>query len=638
MFIGRKNELKALADFTRILDNKKGGLVWLNGEMGLGKTSLIRKFFEQSTKKNSEIAHIYFECPSPVGKFKVSKLQPLSTFAPIVNRILNYSKAGAKKKLALDMGLTFLTAIPVVGDLFYAAKEFGRDWRSYKKATEGFEDEKSSSINDFYSAICEFSLKQPLIIAIDDIGWMDSSSALLLEKLINDLSQLPIVIIIAHRKGIIENEVPHIGSLIKNALGTSTSIEITLNSMTEEEIKLWAKKHILNYSTNEEFNSKLIDASDGVPAVLNEFLAFFKDHPPFNSEKHLNESALEEDFLPQNVKSVFSENIISLLPEEKNLLAICAAEGKEFTAYMVSQLINTDILTTIKKLRELMLKAPIFRSIGLQKRYGMKTTAYCFIQSFYYEYFSDLLEYEEKIALHSQIASILKLQFDQLENDQKDNLAPIIAAHSEQSGDDETVQAMIKINLDSRKNLGEEVSDEQIAHNKNINDENNIDELNIVNLVDFYGLKDAISKLFLAQKYEKLITEEENIMSQISFSLLPDELILLKLIMVRAYIENGLIEEAKTKLNHVEADIGEDANNQCLLLNTKAILYNENGNHFRAIKILKTAAKISLGLSAEYHLLTLRNIANMIANEDKQLSQEYSKAADQLAESIGIRV
>ncbi|MFW5663055.1 MAG: hypothetical protein ACOCZW_04960, partial [Bacteroidota bacterium] len=65
-------------------------------------------------------------------------------------------------------------------------------------------------------------------------------------------------------------------------------------------------------------------------------------------------------------------------------------------------------------------------------------------QAFYHSYFENSLEYEEYVALHSQIANHLKERYDEADSEAlKEQIAPFLAAHSAEAGDDDTAQSML---------------------------------------------------------------------------------------------------------------------------------------------------------------------------------------------------
>ena len=122
--------LKSAISETR---NGKGSILFVAGEAGLGKTYLSKNAIELCSLAENNIIGFVSECEVPIGKFNISNVLPLKPFAKIVEELIHNKGVSAQKRFAFNVGLTLLTAIPLAGEVFYAAKEISKDWREYKK-------------------------------------------------------------------------------------------------------------------------------------------------------------------------------------------------------------------------------------------------------------------------------------------------------------------------------------------------------------------------------------------------------------------------------------------------------------------------------------------------------------------------
>ena len=209
IIIQRAKTLDILHSSAEKLKKKQGSVIFLSGETGFGKTTLLRVFEDSSQKQDKALVSMA-ACQAPVGTMQVGMLQPLGPFLRLIEELKSSeSVMTPKKKLAINIGMTLLTSVPYFGDLVDAVKEINRDVQLYKnekEKTEGKKDEqeKKDLYLEFFKTLSEWSSKSPLILILDDMHWCDAESALLIEKLIEKIDSLPILLVIAYRRSIAE--------------------------------------------------------------------------------------------------------------------------------------------------------------------------------------------------------------------------------------------------------------------------------------------------------------------------------------------------------------------------------------------------------------------------------------------------
>ena len=119
----------------KLLANLKkgsGSILAIHGETGMGKSYFMEEI-NRSCNRRSNITNVMVDCQAPIGSFKVGKLQAMMPFARAIEALMSNKQGTAEKKFAMNVGMTVLASIPLAGDLFYAVKELGRDWRQFKK-------------------------------------------------------------------------------------------------------------------------------------------------------------------------------------------------------------------------------------------------------------------------------------------------------------------------------------------------------------------------------------------------------------------------------------------------------------------------------------------------------------------------
>lgn len=640
--IGIDSEIELFQQKLKDLKNGKGCVIAVEGEGGAGKSFLMTEFMKIA-RKDETVISLMIENESPIGNFNVGNLQQLKPFSTAMDSMLEGNYKSAKDRFKKRLGISILASLPITGEIFYAVKEISKDWRDYKKeSSQEKTDDKVSAIDEFYNAFCSFADKSPLVLMIDDMQWADASSVEMIRRFAD--GKQPIVLIFSYRRSDFQD--PSIPLFPLIVTENHDIKRIRLNNLDSKEIESYFRANLSHYKDNDEFVNWVMDKSFGNPGILNEYLHYFEKHPPFNSTGELTIN-LNDVHMPVTASAALAENINDLSDADKNLLGICCAEGREFSAYMMSKLLNTNVVDVIQRLRTISQKSTVIRSIGANIRYGVKTTIYQFTQAFYYEYFLNGLEYEEKIALHGIVSKELKELYDNADEDEKEQIAPYLAAHSKEAENDELAEKMTQISQQNALKYNPEKAEESVQNgggngdsNDSSDEENNLSGTivvgNITDDFDFVIARNEVLDEVFANRYESAISKAENIYYTNTNRLRLIEKVQLLSIIAKSYISINDYSTAENKINDANQLLKEKPNAQaeCFILNTMALLDAEQGRVTQAMEKLRLAARMSMKLPVELKLLTITNIAKVVETTDPEMSASYKKAAYGLAEKL----
>lgn len=670
---GNSKIFELFKDALARLSNKQGSLIAINGEGGFGKTTILNQLYYNAVEKSNTVTAIT-NCQAPIGNFKVGNFQPFLPFSRIAEQILNRKSKTAEKELAYNVGMTVLSTIPIAGDLIFAVKELGKDIKQYKREKSmGKFKQISKGVSEYYDLFTQFSESEALAIFIDDMHWSDSQSVELLHLLAEEIAKYPLLIAFTFKQSELDKHSLPLISFIQKYLKSTENINIiNLEPFDITELTEICRYFIPNYRPNKEFDEWLFEHSFGVPNVVIEYMKYFQRVSPFKADGTLIEDFGDNEYLPVSVHSALSHDLDKLSDEEKNILAVCSAEGREFTALIVSSLLNTDILTAIQKLRNIQKRTSIIKSLGPQFRYGIKTTVYTFTQAFFHSFFENTLEYEEHVALHGRISSLLKQRFEEEESETiRQQIAPYLAAHSLEAGDHDTAKTMLLIAAEAAHQFGgndivqqaynnylminkqSEETDEtspiniafkNIVANANINNsiksnteetkENQTEEQ--LEIIDFQTMRRSIVEDFLAGRFhlsaDKAMTYYK--LHKDELSLIEKAQILGLAIKANTEIRNfntaDTYKEEALKLIKMEQDVVAE----CFVLNAISHLLMKQDKMSEAIDILTDSAKNAFNQPVELRLLTLSNIAIFLQKTNPEKAKPYLDAVRRLSASL----
>jgi len=689
IIIQRAKTLDILHSSAEKLKKKQGSVIFLSGETGFGKTTLLRVFEDSSQKQDKALVSMA-ACQAPVGTMQVGMLQPLGPFLRLIEELKSSETVMTpKKKLAINIGMTLLTSVPYFGDLVDAVKEINRDVQLYKnekEKTEGKKDEqeKKDLYLEFFQTLSEWSSKSPLILILDDMHWCDAESALLIEKLIEKIDSLPILLVIAYRKSIAEETLSPLLSVLRTVKDDGKSYRYCeVEAFSKSEVHELCVRILPQYSGNAEFESTLYDKTSGIPSVVTEYVRYFAKVSPFKDDGSVKEEFTRGDLLPSSVHAAFSKLIENLNEEEMMLLSLCAAEGVESSAFIISKLLNTDIVTAIRRIKRVQAKTGVLRSLGPHERYGVKTTLFEFTQTFYREYFEKSLEYEEKTAIHSQMMHVLQEQAEGLDEVQRSKITPYIVAHANGAGEKEVMQhGLLEIaqtsqhmslpsmsgfalqqydaNIKQLTSVGEEspidmklqrarigaelredfgmsvLTPEQVEYREHQKEDESEEQLHETIKADSAGMEREMITLCDEGSYEQALNQGNEFLGLHAGSIPKRDEAMISLLMARISLIVG--EHEKSDLFLKETDkIQEKIKDpiiECLLDNAHATYHLSMNEDVPAWKYLQKAAQSSVDLGREYQLLTIANIAKLLSGTRKSEANKYKKAAQTLAKAL----
>mgnify|MGYP000900525234 CR=1 FL=1 len=657
--IARTAQMETLRSARARLAKKQGSLLFVAAESGYGKSALLKEFSIESSSKNGAVT-VTVECQSPVGNFQVGNLQPLHPFLKILEELAANDSKSAQKKLVFNIGMSVLTILPFVGDAIYAVKEIGKDVRDFKKE-KATTTKVKSVVSEVFDLLKEYSLKSPLVLLMDDMQWCDAESVELLEQFAEHIANLPIMIAVCYRPNLVSEQLVPLMSLVKQWQPNGKNIiKLDIPPFTVSEIGLVCEAILPKYRRHIDFEQWLWDKSSGLPQIVIEFLQYFERVSPFDSNGNLSSEFMSGELVPTSVHAAFGRLVAQLSDDERNMLSLCSAEGNECTAFILSRLMNTDIVTVIKKLRTLQQRTGIIHSIGAHPRYGVKTTVYQFGQLFYQQHFHSLLEYEEKNALHDQIASILGKHYDEADNHTKKIIAPYLAAHHFESGNEAAARSMLAVTAQAASDVGSSSITEE-AHKrfdelsaKNEKPEHTLELISTFNKIDGIssgevtngGSVDVESEVKIEEIEKEVIALYHEGMFEKAAELAESSIETIRqtsvgvarlwVLAAKARIEMDDISTAKEYCKKCLAilETTPDAETKCMVLNTLAIVSIVSRDTAVGWNYLHQAAEVASSLSNEYRLLTITNIALLLQKTRPQEAVRYKKAAKALCKSL----
>ena len=476
VFVSRDKELARLDELSGRASEGQGQVCFVTGEPGLGKTSLTAEFARRAQQHNDELLVVIGDCNAQTGigdpylPFREvlgmlagdidDKVAQGMTTEENASRLRNFLRVS--KRIIVDVGPDLIDIfVPGAGlvtraGALVAGDKGDRKRRSRSGVTGGTSksmadaspgDDQSHIFEQVTTVLVALARQRPLVLILDDLQWIDESSASLLFHLARRIEGSRILIIGTYRpeevalgRGEQRHPLEQVVSELKRHYG---DMHITLGDDEEAEARQFIDA-LLDVEDNrfgEDFRRSLQQRTCGHPLFTTELLRDMHERGDLvqDDDGHWVEGpTLDWNALPAKVEGVIEERINRLRSELRDILTIASVEGETFTAQVIGRLqeiAERQILKTLSQ--ELDRQHRLVSEEGNERVGTTRVSQFRFRHQMFQKYFYDSLGESEREILHEEIAAVLEVLYD----DRSDEVAVQLARHYELAGLDSKAAA-----------------------------------------------------------------------------------------------------------------------------------------------------------------------------------------------------
>ena len=321
--LGRDAELGALRSALDDVCAGRGGILFVVGDIGIGKTRLIAELEELAGQRATLLQAFCAAVPAPppYGPFAAMLLAWLGLDAddrrPVVVESLERRLTaldglapGTPEGLARLLNLSVDKSDPHVADPI----------RAYADWVEALTSER------------------PVVIALDDIHWLEASSAFLAVQLAELAMQLPLLLVATLRP----DRESHGWSLRTSARAAhpSRAQELQLARLSDEDAREVLRE--LAPATDSDAAEELIQRAEGNPLFLEQLIRAWQEGASVRSEAGDVRTVATARLLPPALASIFVGRIDRLPPETRAVAQTAAAIGRTFTEDLLTRVVDLE--------------------------------------------------------------------------------------------------------------------------------------------------------------------------------------------------------------------------------------------------------------------------------------------------------
>jgi class 3 adenylate cyclase/tetratricopeptide (TPR) repeat protein len=388
-FVGRDRELEILLDAFERAKLGQGQAISLMSEAGIGKSRLLYEF--RKAVANEDVTFLEGRCLSyskgvayhPLIDILKSNfdIQDGESDAAITEKVQK-----GLKRLYIDKA----TNLPYFLELL-SVKDSGID-----KIVMSQEGKRDRIIEALKRIVLKGSEIRPLIMAFEDLHWVDKSSEEVLKYLSESIPGAAVFLIFTYRP-----------EFVHQWGAKSYHNQLTLNRLSNRE-SLGVASHLLG---TEEFDQNIeeliLEKGEGVPFFIEEFIKSLKDlgFIERDSNRYCIAKGIERVTIPSTIHDVIMARVDALSESAKELLQTGSVIGREFSYELikrVSDLPEKEMLSEISALKD---------SELLYERGIFPGTTYIFKHALTQEVVYDSILTTRKKKLHEDIANAIEEEF-----------------------------------------------------------------------------------------------------------------------------------------------------------------------------------------------------------------------------------
>jgi len=343
IFVGRRAELAWLQERLEAALAGAGGVVFVTGERGAGKSALVGEMLRGVRKSSQPVTVVAGRCLEHQGP-----RDPLQPFLDALGRLFGTSEGREK---AVELVKTWA---PTIGVLMPAALVPDPDGSLHRQTAGATRERLIREAGDFMEAATRL---YPVVLLLEDLQWADPVSVDVLCHLGRRAARQRILLLCTCRSSEVANtNLPlHRGMLDLQTAGQGRELE--LGPLGAPEVEQWLERRFPGNDFAPELAPLLHARAEGLPLFVRslvELLAGRRDIQPSASGFQLARPPHALDLEPsKDVKDLVRAHLGTLPGSQRELLAAASVLGKEFSSAIARGLAPGDEFELEERLQRL---------------------------------------------------------------------------------------------------------------------------------------------------------------------------------------------------------------------------------------------------------------------------------------------
>lgn len=412
--VGRENELKQLQQYLEKAQRNEPQIVFISGEVGIGKTALLDAFLTQA----ATTARVWIARGQCVEQYGAG--EPYLPILEALDRLCRESETKPMLPLFRRHAPMWLLQLPGVLDL----TEGGLPPLALQGATQ---DRMLREMAGFLEAL---TIDRTLVLVLEDIHWSDASTLALITYLARRREAARLLIVGTYRPAEVIRRKHSLRSVVQELAQSGHCQELPLSSLSERAVSEYVTRR---------FPGKAL------PTTLGKIVHLYTEGNPLfvvNMVEHLIAQGVLvqqkgewevrgqlqqlQQRTPETLRHLIEGQLDRLNTEEQHLLEVGSVVGMEFSATVVAAALGEDLITTEACCATLARHHLFLRVAGTQADQERRlATRYRFLHSLYLDVIYERLPQAKRRQLHQRIGAYKEQEY----GERAIAIAPELATH-----------------------------------------------------------------------------------------------------------------------------------------------------------------------------------------------------------------
>jgi len=315
--INRVEEMNQLREAVDGAVRGEGGLLFLRGEAGIGKTRLTREMGAYARLRGMNV--LYGRCPALLT---MTGIPPYILWSEVIR---DYLQASTAEQLYRVIGFYPGEVSKLVPDL---RQRLGAIPQSIQIDPEHERDRLFEAVSQF---ITNVSKEAPLLVVLDDLQWTDQSSLLLMHYLARGVSREHLLLVGAYRDNEVDEKHPL--SAVLTELNRERLLQaVRLKRMALNDVAEMIKQILEQDDVPKEFCELVYQKTGGNPFFVEEVIKSLKEEELILREgNRWKIKEVSRIKFPETIKGVVKARVDRLDEECKSISTAASFLGYDFS-------------------------------------------------------------------------------------------------------------------------------------------------------------------------------------------------------------------------------------------------------------------------------------------------------------------
>lgn len=445
--VGREEELQQLHKWLAVAMRGQRTVVFVTGEPGIGKTTLVEAFLQQATEQN-EIRIARGQCLEQYGAGEA--------YMPMLEAVAGLCRGPDNDQIVSLLRRAAPTWLVQLPNLINP-EELSLLQRSVQGAT------RERMLREMGEAIEMLTADYPLILTLEDLHWSDSSTLALLTVVAQRTPSAKLLVIGTYRPTDARDKNHPLTTLAHELRMHRQCKELPLRFLQEPAVAAYLTVRFPHNRFPAFLSRTIHRRTEGNPLFMANMTDYLTDQGMIVQQREewtLQARAPEiESGIPTSLHQIIEQQFEDQEPHDRRLLEVASVAGMEFTAAAIASGLGEEEEVVEERCAALSRRGHFIRFQDYREwPDGSITGHYSFIHALYQEVLYGRITPSRRIRLHKQIGEREEIGH----RNHWEDIASELAAHFERGRDYE--RTIRYLHLASKNALQRCAYQEAIVH------------------------------------------------------------------------------------------------------------------------------------------------------------------------------